>query len=93
MKNKLNNLNELAYFRASESYCIAVNSNGKEDVKSRPMKFFAKILLEAGWCRIHRSYIVNPQYINNISIDHESVRLVNGKELPISRRLRGKVLK
>jgi DNA-binding LytR/AlgR family response regulator len=93
MKNKLNQPNELAYFKASESYSIAVSSDGKMEMKSRPMKYFAETLLANGWCQIHRSYFVNPAFVLQISENRDSIYMKNGKELPISRRYRNLVLK
>ncbi len=81
------------YLQASESYCILVMQNGKIKMKSRPLKHFESRLFEFGWCRIHRSFIVNPMYIKEISTNRASILLETGAELPISRRLRKSVLK
>lgn len=86
-------LDSIAYFQAAQSYCLLVLGNGKVVVKSRPIKFFEQKLEADGWCRIHRSYMVNPEYVLEINNDRNSICLQNGKELPISRRLRKNVLK
>jgi two-component system, LytTR family, response regulator len=86
------NLNEVAYFQAAESYSIIVWPNGNTLMKSRPMKKFIPNLEAIGWCRIHRSYMVNPIFIGHISDDRNSICLQNGERLPISRRLRKNVL-
>lgn len=86
------NLQEVAYFQAAESYSIVVWPNGHTLMKSRPMKKFIPNLEAHGWCRIHRSYIVNPTFIGHISADRNRICLQNGESLPISRRLRKSVL-
>ncbi len=93
-KSKPNNTNlhEVAYFQAAESYSIIVWADGKTLVKSRPMKKYVPNLLANGWCRIHRSYMVNPSFVSQISEDRDFVYLTNGKQLPISRRLKANVL-
>ncbi len=86
------NLNDVAYFQAAESYSIIVWANGDTLMKSRPMKKYVPSLEANGWCRIHRSYIVNPTYIGHISADRNSISMKNGESLPISRRQRKNVL-
>ncbi len=86
------NLNEVAYFQAAESYSIIVWADGKTLMKSKPMKKYIPNLEAQGWCRIHRSYMVNPNYIGHISEDRNSIYLQNGENLPISRRLQKSVL-
>jgi two-component system, LytTR family, response regulator len=89
---ELINLQEAAYFQAAESYSIAVWANGKTIIKSRPMKKYIPSLEASGWHRIHKSYMVNPNYIGHISEDRNSIYLQNGQNLPISRRLQKSVL-
>jgi two-component system, LytTR family, response regulator len=90
---KLNNISNAAYLQAAESYCIMVLQNGKTNMKSRPMKHFEQHLMNFGWLRIHRSYIVNPTFVKQVSEDRESIFLQNGTSLPIARRKRKEVLK
>jgi two-component system, LytTR family, response regulator len=93
MKTLISSLNTAAYLKASESYCFAVFPTGSTQMRSRPMKFYESSLIENGWCRIHRSYLVNPEFVLQISEDRENIFLRNGAELPISRRNRSKVIK
>ncbi|MES2795325.1 MAG: LytTR family DNA-binding domain-containing protein [Bacteroidota bacterium] len=86
-------LQKIAYFQAAQSYCLLVLGDGKVVVKARPIKHFSSILESDGWCRIHRSFMVNPDYVQYISEDRSTIYLQNGKQLPISRRLRKNVLK
>lgn len=94
MNNSKNiiNLQEIAYFQAAQSYSIIVWANGETLMKTRPMKKYIPNLEAQGWCRIHRSYMVNPTFIGHISEDRNSILLQNGESLPISRRLKKSVL-
>ena len=92
MSRKITNLNNSAYIQAAESYCLFFNTDGKVDIKTRPIKYFEKILQAHGWCRIHRSYCVNPNFCEGFTEDHLGILMQNGKELPISRRKRKYVL-
>jgi two-component system, LytTR family, response regulator len=86
MITKKINLEEVAYFQASESYSIIVWPNGKTHMLARPLKRYSLNLEANGWCRIHRSYMVNPTFVTCISADRDYVCLENGEELPIARR-------
>lgn len=93
MKNYIENSQEAAYVKADESYSILVWANGKKMIKPRPMKYYAASFEAQGWCRIHRSYMVNPVFITSITPDREHIQLHDGTELPISRRKKKTVLK
>lgn len=48
MKNRIENPNEIVYLQASESYSVAIKADGKIEMKSRPMKYFAESLSANG---------------------------------------------
>jgi two-component system LytT family response regulator len=81
------------YMQAAESYCILKLKDGKCQVKTRPMKFFINVLENYGWCRIHKSFIVNPLYVSSFAEDHNNIYMQNGQVLPISRRNKKEVIK
>lgn len=86
--NTNNNFKEAAYLQAAQSYSIVVWSCGKMVVNCHPLKSYVGPLLANGWFRIHRSYLVNPLFIKNISEDWDFVAMESGKVLPISRRMK-----
>jgi DNA-binding LytR/AlgR family response regulator len=87
------NYNEAAYLEAAQSYSIIVWTSGKKVVLCRPLKNYQSKLSADGWCRIHRSYMVNPLFVKQISEDKDFIYLNSGLALPISRRLKRHVLK
>lgn len=93
MSHKLQNHQNALYIQASESYSLLKLNDGKTQVKTRPMKFFMNILESNGWCQIHKSFMVNPQFVESITQDRTGICLQNGQILPISRRNKQKVVK
>jgi two-component system LytT family response regulator len=86
MKNYIENPHTIAYVQAAESYSILVNEHGKQILKSRPMKHYETSFLRQGWLKVHRSYMVNPDYVKQISENRNYILLNNGTKLPIARR-------
>jgi two-component system, LytTR family, response regulator len=93
MKNYIENIEMATYFQAAESYSILVWANGKKIMKARPIKYYAASFEAQGWFRIHRSYMVNPHYIQNITENRNRLCLQDGTILPIARRKQKAVLK
>lgn len=93
MKNYIENAQEVAYLKADENYSLLMFANGTSLLKCRPIKHYAASFEAQGWCRIHRSYMVNPVFITSITPDREHIQLHDGTELPISRRKKKEVLK
>lgn len=93
MSHKISNIENATYLQAAVSYSILKMTNGKTQVKTRPMKFFEEKLSEYGWFRIHKSFMVNPLYVQNITVDRNGICMHNGEILPISRRNIKSVLK
>jgi DNA-binding LytR/AlgR family response regulator len=60
--------------------------HGKEKVVARSIKFFEKFLETHGFLRIHRSFMVNPNYIEMYNSEKEILTMSNGQEANISRR-------
>jgi two-component system, LytTR family, response regulator len=93
MSHKLQNPNNALYIQAAESYCLLKLDNGKTQLKTRPMKFFSEKLSQLGWCKVHRSFMVNPLYVKSLTDNRDYICLVSGELLPISRRNQKEVLK
>lgn len=78
-------LPDIFFFEADRNYTTVYYLNGHRDVYTLPLKRFHEFLLhEPNFVRIHKSYLVNRQFIKTIARDH--VRLYNGKQLPLARR-------
>lgn len=60
--------------------------HGKEKVVARSIKFFEKFLETHGFLRVHRSFMINPNYIEMYNPEKEMLVMSNGQEANISRR-------
>lgn len=77
----------IIYIEADSNYSIFHLKNTNNLVISKPLKEFEDILEGSDFARIHKSAIINLQYIHSYSNKHGfEVTLENGIILPVSRR-------
>jgi two-component system LytT family response regulator len=80
---------DIIYFEAQDDYVkVYTHAQGKSYLKSERMSHLEKMLDPQFFCRIHRSYIININFLKKIepySKDSRLAILQNGKKLPISR--------
>ncbi|RYU97704.1 LytR/AlgR family response regulator transcription factor [Emticicia agri] len=82
-------LEDIIYLESQANYTIFYLKNGKNIINSRTMGLFENVLGQESFFRVHRSFIVNLNYIDQISIiKHTSgiIELSNGKQIFLSRR-------
>ena len=81
-------VNDIIYLEAQDDYVKVYTQEGKSYLKSERMSRLEKMLDPQYFCRIHRSYILNINFLKKIepySKDSRLAILENGKRLPISR--------
>ncbi len=93
MSHQIYTLENAQYMKAAESYSLLFFTNKKVEIKTRPMKFFSEKLYQLGWCKIHKSFMVNPLFVEKITDDRDQICLISGEVLPISRRNQKEVLR
>ena len=79
-------INEIAYLRSEGDYVMIISGNGKY-LKEQTMKYFESHLPKSLFIRVHRSYIVNIEYISAIESygkQNQQVLLKNGEWLKVS---------
>ncbi|MCP5045672.1 MAG: response regulator transcription factor [bacterium] len=79
---------EVVYIEAQDDYVKVYAKDGKSYLKSERMSRLEKMLDPRSFCRIHRSYILNIDYLKKIepySKDSRLAILTNGGKLTISR--------
>jgi two-component system LytT family response regulator len=80
-------LNNIIYIEALDSYSKLKLTNNASYVASRSLKDFEELLSEKGFCRIHKSYLINMKHIIKIMKGPAaSVMMTNGTEIPVSSR-------
>lgn len=73
--------NDVYYIEASDNYSILYTETDKH-VVSQTLKNIEEVLHAQGYCRIHKTYLVNLRKIDRIE---QSVVFVNGSPLPIGK--------
>jgi len=87
-------LAEIDWIEATD-YCVALHASGRTHVLRRSMAAVEAELAPAGFCRVHRSAIVNLERVAGLQTgaDGETeVVLAAGARLPLSRRHRGELV-
>lgn len=79
--------NSILYCEADSNYCNIVCLDGKKITISKTLKYIEELLPTNIFQRIHKSYLVNLNYISRFNKSNELlVELTNGKILPVSVR-------
>lgn len=91
----LKNFNQanLCYLESSVNYTILFFENGKSMISAYNIKVFETIFENLDFIKLNRSKLVNVAFIRRTSVNDNiySVQLVNGEEIPISRRRLNKI--
>ena len=78
-------MSEVIYCEAQDNFTCFYFNNGKKSLICRNLKFYETALSPHGFCRVHRSHIVNLEYIKRyIKGKGGTVILENGKEIMVS---------
>ena len=79
-------LKQISHIEGVRNYSYIYLSNGSRELSSKNLAYFEDILIDKGFFRSHRSYLVNKSHIEVLKDDHFVLK--NGIEIPISRRKR-----
>jgi two-component system, LytTR family, response regulator len=77
-------LKQITHIEGERNYSYIYLSNGSRELSSKNLAYFEDILLDKGFFRSHRSFLVNRYHIEALKEDHFVLK--NGIEIPISRR-------
>jgi two-component system LytT family response regulator len=87
-------IQDIIFCEASSNYTNIHFTNRPSICASRPVHEYEELLEDAGFARIHKSYVVNLEHVKEyLRGEGGSVLLSNGKELEISRRKKEEFLK
>lgn len=79
--------NSILYCEADSNYCKIICLDGRNIVLSKTLKYIEELLPNSIFQRIHKSYLVNLNYVSRFNKSNELlVELVNGETLPVSVR-------
>lgn len=78
-------LSDIVYVEANGSYVSLSLQNGNSVIVSKPLKNFEVSLINKGFLRVHKSYLVNIQHIVSVHRDDGGyLQMSNQKQVPIS---------
>lgn len=80
-------MNTILYCKADSNYCQIVCAGDKKITLSKTLKYVEELLPKSIFIRIHKSYLVNLNYVSRFNKTNElNLELVNGERLPVSVR-------
>ena len=79
-------VNNIVLIKGDANYSTIYMDGGRVKVVSHTIKFYENHLENYGFLRIHRGYIINPNYVKEYSSDEESILMANGIKAVVSRR-------
>lgn len=80
-------INSILYCEADNNYCKVYCLDGKRIVLSKTLKYIEDLLPNTIFHRIHKSFLVNLNYITRFDKTNElKIELTNGQILPVSIR-------
>jgi two-component system LytT family response regulator len=86
-------LKDIIYCEASSSYTNFHFANRKIICASKPLHEYESLLEDCNFIRIHKSYLVNIEYIREyVKGDGGTIMLTNGQEIEVSRRRKDPLL-
>lgn len=78
--------NQILYCRAESNYCCIKTIDGTTKMATKTLKYVEEILPANSFKRIHKTYVINLNYIVRYNKTNKEVELSNGEKLPVSFR-------
>ena len=78
--------NQILFCRAESNYCAIKKIDGSTITVTRTLKYLEELLPTNTFIRIHKSYIINLNFVVRYHKANKEVELTNGEKLPVSFR-------
>lgn len=85
-------INSVILIEGNVNYTKFHMKEGQQRVVAHTIKFFEAHLETHGFLRVHRAFMINPNYVKTYDSEQNIITMVNGQRATISRR-RKSVLK
>ncbi len=82
-------VNSVILIKADVNYTKFYLEGGKEKLVAHSIKFFEPHLETHGFLRVHRAFMINPNYVKTYNSEQEVLTMSNGLIANISRRKKG----
>ena len=83
-KLKVIPLSEVHWFEADD-YCVKVHTSEKAYTMRKSLKSLQKELASLNFVRVHRSALLNLDYLDHVNFQSSTVKLQNTSEVPLSK--------
>jgi len=77
--------NQILYCKAESNYCSIKKIDGITNMATKTLKYVEEILPK-NFVRIHKSYVLNLNFVVRYHKSNKEVELTNGEKLPVSFR-------
>jgi two-component system, LytTR family, response regulator len=78
--------NQILYCKAESNYCCIKKIEGSTKMAAKTLKYVEEILPANTFKRIHKSYVINLNYVVRYHKANKEIELTNGEKLPVSFR-------
>lgn len=78
--------NQILYCKAESNYCSIKKIDGITKMATKTLKYVEEILPANPFQRIHKTYVINLNYVVRYHKANKEVELTNGEKLPVSFR-------
>ena len=78
--------NQVLYCQAESNYCCIKKIDGQSKMATKTLKYVEEILPDSTFKRIHKSYVINLNYVVRYHKANKEIELTNGEKLPVSFR-------
>jgi two-component system LytT family response regulator len=83
---ELINTNQILYCKADSNYCDLKKIDNTTKIISKSLKNIEELLPSTSFMRIHKSIIVNLNYVSKYHKSNKEIELINGEKIPVSFR-------
>lgn len=81
----LEKVKNIIYCQADKNYCVIHTITGEKIIVSKPLKFVSGLLPENSFFRIHKSYLINLNYLESVKrANGGQVIMIGGLNLPVA---------
>lgn len=82
-------IKDVIFLKGNINYSTVYLENGKIKMLSHTLKFYEEFLSTHGFLRVHRAFLINPNFVMGYCEEKKIVEMKNGHEANISRRRKG----
>lgn len=82
----LEKIGNILYCQAQSNYAMIKTYDGREILLSKTLKYIEELLPKENFCRTHKSYLVNLNYVASYSRAENTATLTTNEQIPVSVR-------